>query len=360
MNKAILIAGAGILALAAGVGGYKLMAGAPSIPRGGCPALVSVAPYDANFLAYGDIATLRNSAFKQQMNSMNAMSAGQMPPEYKEFVENTNFHVEKDLDRVMLAGSIESAVGAVVLEGHFDQPKIISYISKMGKMTHYESGDVYLFPTGMPTGTAALMFLGPNRVALTFGKSAETQALILADAAKGAESSLHDDICARAERVSGAPFFMVGDIPKTGMLAAAAASAPADTGARDILANMSAWDVAFWNEGDSVRIALEGEYSDRIAALKARLAFEKVRDTIQKAETQAKTSPANAAAGPVLDSLVKNFGISLDGRFVRISTSLSRSDIEALQRAAASATPAARPAPALAPPPPPARRSRGN
>jgi hypothetical protein len=356
MNKPILIAGAGILALAAGLGGYTLMAGAPSIPNGGCPALVSVAPYDANFLAYGDISTVRNSSLKQQMNSM---ASTPPPPELQEFVADTNFHFERDLDRIMLAGSLDSAIGALVLEGRFDQPKITSYISKMGKMTHYESGDVYLFPTGMATGTAALMFLGSNRVAITFGKSAETQALILADAAKGNESSLHDDMCARAERVSGAPFFMVGDIPKTGMLAAAAASAPADTGARDILENMSAWDVAFWNEGDNVRIALEGEYGDRIEALKARLAFEKVRETIRKAQANAKTGPAaNSPTGPVLDSLAKNFGISLDGRFVRISTSLSRGDIDALQRAAASATPAARPA--VAPPPPPARRSRGN
>jgi len=357
MTKPILI-GAGIVALAAGVGGYALMAGAPSIPRGGCPALVSVAPYDANLLIYGDIAGLRNSRLKGDMNSM-AATATPPPPQYLEFVESTNFHAERDLDRVMLAGSIESAVGALVLEGRFDQPKITSYVSKMGKVTHYESGDVYLFPTGTPTGTVALMFLGPNRLAITAGKSAETQALILADAAKGTETSLHDDICERAERVSGAPFFMVGDVPKSGMVAAAFASAPADTGAADILQSMKGWDVAFWTEGDNVRIALEGEYGDRIEALKARLAFEKVRDKIRQAQTNAKTiSSTNSAAGPALDSLVKNFGISLDGRYVRISTALSQSDIEALQRAAAAQAPSHSSMPP--PPPPPARKSRGN
>lgn len=353
MSKPILI-GAVVVALAAGVGGYALMSGAPSIPEGGCPALVSVAPYDANFLAYGDIAHLRDFGMKHQMNSM---ASTPPPPEFQAFVESTNFHIERDLDRIMLAGSIESAIGALVLEGRFDQPKITSYISKMGKMTHYESGDVYLFPTGMPTGTAALMFLGPNRIAMTFGKSAETQALILADAAKGTQSSLHDDMCARAERVSGAPFFMVGDVPKMGMLAAAAASAPADSGAAEILQSLSGWDVAFWTEGDNVRIALEGEYGDRIEALKARIAFEKVHDKIRQAQGQAKSgSAAIPGAGPVLEALNKNFGISLDGRYVRISTSLSQSDIEAIQRAAA----ALAPPPARVAPPPQARRNRGN
>jgi hypothetical protein len=352
MSKPVLI-GAVVLVLAAGFGGYALLSGAPSIPKGGCPALVSVAPYDANFLAFADIANVRNSGFRHQMDSM---ATAPPPLQLREFVEGTNFHAERDLDRIMLAGSIESAIGALVLEGRFDQPKITSYISKMGKMTHYESGDVYLFPTGMATGTAALMFLGQNRVAITFGKSAETQALILADAAKGAESSLHDDMCARAERVSGAPFFMVGDVPKAGMLAAAAASAPADTGAADIFQNLSGWDVAFWTQGDNVRIALEGEYPDRISALKARLAFEKVHDKIREAQVQAKSKAAlSSAAGPALESLNKNFGISLDGRYVRISTALSQSDISSLQRAAAALAPPSAP---LAPPPP--RRNRGN
>ncbi len=352
MSKPILI-GVVVVILAAGIGGYTLMNGAPSIPKGGCPALVSVAPYDANFLAYGDIAKLRDSGLRHQMDSM---PAAPTPPQFLEFVEGTNFHAERDLDRVMLSGSIDSAVGAIVLEGRFDQPKIISYISKMGKMTHYESGDVYLFPTGMPTGTAALMFLGPNRVAITIGKSAETQALILADAAKGTETSLHDDMCERAERVSGAPFFMVGDVPKTGMLRAAAASAPPETGAAEILQDLSGWDVAFWSEGNNVRIALEGEYPDRISALKARLAFEKVHDTVRKAAAQTKSGPPAATAmAPVLDSLSKNFGISLDGRHVRISTFLSQSDVEAAARAAAALNP---PPPAARPQAPPRNRGR--
>ena len=336
MTKPIL-AGVAVVVLAAGVGGYAITAGAPAAPKGGCPALVSVAPYAADFVAYGDLATVRNSSFARQLSSgSSASSHSPLPQEYQEFIRATDFHIERDLDHVMLEGSIESAAGGLILEGRFDQEKISSYVAKVGTKTHYDSGDVYLFPTHTATGTVALMFLNPNRIAITMGKSAETQALILADAARGSGSSSHEELCERAERVSGAPFFMVGDIPKSAMVAMAGLTAGNNGGAADLIQPLQAWDFATWTDHDNLRIEFEGEYASRLDALKARIAFEKVRSTIQKAEAEAKSAtPPNSPVGPAVDSLVKNFGVALDGRYLRFSTSLSQSDLESLQRAAA-------------------------
>jgi len=336
MTKPIL-AGVAVVVLAAGVGGYAITAGAPAAPKGGCPALVSVAPYAADFVAYGDLATVRNSSFARQLSSgSSASSHSPLPQEYQEFIRATDFHIERDLDHVMLEGSIESAAGGLILEGRFDQEKISSYVAKVGTKTHYDSGDVYLFPTHTATGTVALMFLNPNRIAITMGKSAETQALILADAARGSGSSSHEELCERAERVSGAPFFMVGDIPKSAMVAMAGLTAGNNGGAADLIQPLQAWDFATWTDHDNLRIEFEGEYASRLDALKARIAFEKVRSTIQKAEAEAKSAtPPNSLVGPAVDSLVKNFGVALDGRYLRFSTSLSQSDLESLQRAAA-------------------------
>jgi hypothetical protein len=337
MTKPIL-AGIVVVALAAGVGGYALTAGAPAAPKGSCPAMVSLAPYAANFVAYGDMASLRNSSFAHQLGSGTAAGSSSTSPvakEYQDFITATDFHVERDLDHVLLEGSIESAAGGVILEGHFDQQKISSYIAKLGSKTHYDSGDVYLFPTHTATGTVALMFLGPNRLAITMGKSAETQALILADAARRSDPSTHEELCERAERVSGAPFFMVGDVPKTSAMAMAALSAGNSGGAADLIQSLDGWDFATWTEGGNLRMEFEGQYASRLDALKARIAFEKVRSEIQKAQTQAKSSiPQNSPVGPAVDSLVKNFGVALDGRYLRLSTSLSQSDLESLQRAA--------------------------
>src|SRR6266852_966251 len=304
MTKPIL-AGAAVVALAAGVGGYAITAGAPAAPKGGCPALVSVAPYAADFVAYGDLATVRNSSFARQLSSgSSANSHSPLPQDYQEFVRATDFHIERDLDHVMLEGSIESAAGGLILEGRFDQEKISSYVAKLGSKTRYDSGDVYLFPTHTATGTVALLFLNPNRIAITMGKSAETQALIVADAAHGSGSSSHEELCERAERVSGAPFFMVGDIPKSGMMAMAALSA-GNNGAGDLIQSLQAWDFATWTDHDNLRIEFEGEYASRLDALKARLAFEKVRSTIQKGQAEAKSAiPPNSPVGPAVDSLM--------------------------------------------------------
>jgi hypothetical protein len=342
-----ILAGVAVVALAAGVGGYAITAGAPAAPKGSCPALVSVAPYAANFVAYGDLATLRNSSLAHQINSGSSSgSSSQLPQEYQEFIRATDFHVERDLDHVMLEGSVESAAGGLILEGRFDQQKISSYVSRLGSKTHYDSGDVYLFPTHTATGTVALMFLDPNRIAITMGKSAETQALILADAARRSDPSSHEELCVRAERVSGAPFFVVGDIPKSGMLAMATLATRDHDGAADLIQTLQGWDFATWTDGNNLRIEFEGEYASRLDALKARLAFEKVRSAIQKAQAEAKSAtPANSPVGPAMDSLVKNFGVALDGRYLRVSTSLSQSDLESLQRAAAAMAAAAPPAP---------------
>src|SRR5271169_852153 len=126
-----ILAGVAVVALAAGVGSYALTAGAPAAPKGGCPALVSLAPYAANFVAYGDMATVRNSSLAHQLNSgasSRSATASPLPNEYQDFISATDFHVERDLDHVMLEGSIESAAGGLILEGHFDQEKISSYV----------------------------------------------------------------------------------------------------------------------------------------------------------------------------------------------------------------------------------------
>jgi len=333
MSKPILV-GVIVVALAAGVGGYAVMAGAPAAPKGGCPALVSMAPYDANFIAYGDFATMRNSALAQKMNP--GANSPPLPKEYQEFLAETNFHIERDLQHIMLEGSVDSAAGGVVLEGNFDQPKISAYVAKLGTKTHYEAGDVYQFSTHSPTGSVALMFIDPKRLAITMGKSAETQALLLADAAHSSDTSAHEDMCARAERVAGAPFFMIGDVPKSAGLAMAALAAK-NSEVSEVLQPLQGWDFATWTDGDNLRMEIEGDYGTRLDALKARIAFEKVRKQIQQAESQAKPGlMANSPATPAIESLIRNFGISLDGRFVRMSTSLSTSDLEGIQRAATS------------------------
>jgi hypothetical protein len=338
MAKFIWI-GLGVLVLGAAVGGYVLNSGAPPIPKGGCPAAVSLAPYDSDIVAYADFASLRSSVTQQQMD---ALTRSPGAAALNQFIAATNFHVERDLDHIMLAASVESGTGGLVVDGRFDQAKLGEFFAKSGASKHhFESGDVYLFSSPSPAGSFAVAFLGLNRLAITGGKAPETQMLVLEDAARNPDPAIHEDLCLRTSRISGAPVFLVGGVPKSASTMAALA-APKDSGFADILQGLQGWDMGFWADGDTMRFALEGEYDGSFEALKARFAVQKVLDAAHKDMANSK-SASNASQRAALDAFSKNFAITLDGRYVRLGTSLNRSDMLKLASAAA-ASPAAAPA----------------
>ena len=204
--------GAGVVLLAIGTAGYVLNSGAPAPPKGVCPALLSAAPFDANIVAYADLTSMRSADLTKQFKTFEQTPQAAA---YRDFVANTNFHIDRDLDHILLAASTEGQNGALVLEGRFDQPRVSSYVASLGgTMKHYDAGDLYEFQVRSAPTTTSMMFLGPNRLAFALGRDAHTEMLMLADAAKEADPNLHADICARVERVAGAPFFLLGDVPK--------------------------------------------------------------------------------------------------------------------------------------------------
>jgi hypothetical protein len=315
-----------VVGLAAGTAAFVAMRGTPPVPTGACPALISSAPYDANVVMFADLTSLRTTDISRQLAAIeNAPQAAA----FRDFVEKTNFHFERDLDHILLTATANSNAGALVLEGRFDQAKIIAYASQFTTLKHYEAGDIYIFHNANSQGEVGMMFLGPNRVAIAAGAGAETQILMLADASKGSDPGLQDDLCARVKRVSGAPFFAVGDIPKIAAPEITAMVARENPSAAQVLQSLRGWDAAYWMDGDSFRVALEAEFDSRYDALQARISLDKLRDSIQKSEATAKVGPM--ATGPntaVLDAFSKNLAFSLDGRYVRLGTSVKKSDLE--------------------------------
>ncbi len=333
MAKWIVIV-VGVVVLAAGAAAYVAMTGTPPIPTGACPALLSAAPYDADLVMYADFTSLRSADLSRQLE---AIQKTPQAAAFQDLVDKTNFHLDRDLDHVMLTASANSNSGALVLEGRFDQPKIIAYAAQFGAVKHYEAGDMYVFHNASMQGSVGMMFLGPNRIALAAGAGAETQILMLADAAKGSDPSSRDDLCTRAKRVSGAPFFALGDIPKAVAPQLTTLALHENPSAAEVIQSMQGWDMAYWMDGDNVRLAIEGQFDSRYEALQARIALEKLRDGIEKAEATARVGPAaSAPATQVLDTFAKNLAFSLDGHFVRLGTSVRKSDLESLAASAAS------------------------
>lgn len=326
--------GIAVVLLAVGTAGYVLNSGAPAPPKGVCPALVSAAPYDANILAYMDLAPLRSGEFSKGFKTFEQSPQAAL---YRDFVEKTNFHVDRDLDHVLIAGSTESQSGALILEGRFDQARIATYVSAFSTTKHYEAGDLYDFKPGtnIAAQSTSMMFLGPNKLAFAIGADPHTEMLMLADSVKQPDPSLHADVCARAERLAGASFFMLGDVPKSAATQLAPVVARANPSAADILQDLRGWDMAYWPDGDTVRLAIEGRFDNPYDALRARFGFEKLLESIQKQEVAMKSKSAAAnPAGPIFDALVKNIAITLDGSYVRMGSSLKASDLQAFAAAA--------------------------
>lgn len=331
--------GLGVVLLAIGTAGYVLNSGAPAPPKGVCPALLSAAPVDANAVMYADLTQIRSADFSKQFS---AFEQSPQAAAYRDFVDKTNFHLDRDLDHVLLAFSTESAAGALLLDGRFDQGRIAGYVASYGTMKHYPAGDLYDFrpnngaAPGANNESISMMFLGPNRVALAAGRDPHTELLMIADSVNQPDPNLHADLCERAERIAGAPFFMLGDFPKSAMAQMAPVVARQNPSAGEIVQQLRAWDMAYWMDGDNVRIAVEGQFDSTYDALGARFEFEKVRESFQKTAASLKSAPmaANPAA-PVFEMLAKNMAVSVDGRYLRIGSMLKKSDLQSFAASAA-------------------------
>src|SRR5215475_871818 len=64
-------------------------------------SLLRALPPDASAVIYADVAELRQSAILKNLSQLGAEST--IDPEYKQFVAETGFDYEKDLDRVGIA-----------------------------------------------------------------------------------------------------------------------------------------------------------------------------------------------------------------------------------------------------------------
>src|ERR1700736_6011690 len=130
-------------------------------------AVLSPMPPDASAVLFADLAELRRAPFAAEL--YNWIPKGQADAEYAEFLRETGFDYERDLDRVAIAiikGEKESKLFAVA-EGHFDRKKIEAYAFRSG--TSEPSGGRKIFSVPL-TGSArkiSFAFLSREKVALT-------------------------------------------------------------------------------------------------------------------------------------------------------------------------------------------------
>jgi len=111
---------------------------------------------EADAVVYVDFATVRNlTAFDQQ-------PLPTLAPDYYEFVKNTGFSFERDLDEAAMAIHRSSAKGATryteILVGHYDQIKLAQYLRQHSRsVENYRDVDVFSVPIENRTLRVALL-----------------------------------------------------------------------------------------------------------------------------------------------------------------------------------------------------------
>ncbi len=186
---------------------YYLRRGPNAAQSGNLPGLLELAPTDAAYLVYVDVAAFRSSPF---MASIGAWAAAAPPdPEYDEFIRATGLDYSRDLDRVVLAIRPGPAMGRAVAlaEGRFDRARITAYALRTGKIEPQNGVSVYVVPDrSSPAKSFSFAFLNDHRVALAEGSNLAP--VLAARAPGGFDPAMRE----RISRVAGAAFFAVGRV----------------------------------------------------------------------------------------------------------------------------------------------------
>jgi hypothetical protein len=325
MKRSLMIlAIVGVAVCAVGLG-YELRARSATDVES-LPELLNMAPADSNFIAYADVAALRQNPLVQRAAAMAQPPA--QDRDYLEFVQATGFDYQRDLDRVLLATEPGAASGGTiaVAEGRFDQKKIEEYALRSGKLENENGRAVYVMPSATPGKNVSFAFLSADRIAVSDGGNLFATSGGLSPAPL--DSAMHE----RLSRVAAAPFFFAAKTPARGATGTAAAP-----GTPSLLESVRWLDFAAQPDNGNVILSAEGECSSPEEAQKVATTLQFLRGVLQSAladpKAAAHMSPASASATA---QLLKAASITATAERVRLLVTMTPDMLNAAAHAAPS------------------------
>lgn len=260
---------------------------------GSLPELLEMAPADSTFIAYADIAALRQDPLVQRAAALAQPATADR--DYVEFVRTTGFDYQRDLDRVVIATRAGAAAAGTlaVAEGRFDQNKIEEYALRTGKVANEKGRAVYVMPSATPAKSISFAFLSANRIAVSDGEN------LFATPGGLSSTPLDPAMHERLSRVAGAPLFFAAKTP-----ARSATGTPAAPGAPSLLESVRWMDFAARPDGGDVILSAEGECSSLEEAQKVASTLEFLRGLLRSALADPKAnlqmSPSSISASAQL------------------------------------------------------------
>lgn len=258
-NKAQFIA----LATAVGLAAVSLLAYFvwfhPAIS--GRNALLTWMPEDAHAVLFIDVADLRKQPFFADLLAWAPKPDADQ--EYRQFVRDTGFDYEKDLERVAVAFEQQNAqkVLYAVADGHFDEKKIKAYAARNGVLQYSDSTEIFSLPIAGSSARLSFTFLTKGRIAFTNNNDFGTWL----HGAKAVDPEWRE----RFARVAGSPVFAVirsealkdafGAEAASQDLARRAAGGFSSPQLSSLLAQLQWLTVAGKPQNDKLRMAVDAE-----------------------------------------------------------------------------------------------------
>jgi hypothetical protein len=239
--------------------------------------MLAAMPAAASTIVFADFAELRSSPFAAQLYSWAPQR--QIDLEYAQFLRDTGFDYERDLDRIAIAfvkRQQDTSLFAIA-DGRFDRKKLVVYASQFGtheKIAGHETYSVPVnaaVPAALPAATRqkssppnppapsphkiSFTFLSSDRIAVTTGR--DPQALF-PPTATGSDAQAWRD---RFDRLAGSPIFAVirQDAAPGAALASHAPGGLQSPQLSSLLDQLQWITIAGKPEGNILRVATEGE-----------------------------------------------------------------------------------------------------
>jgi len=217
--------------------------------------MLALMPADASAVVFVDLAELRKSPFFLQLYKW--APRPEADTDYAEFLRNTGFDYERDLNRLSLAvekHGQESSLFAIA-DGKFDRQKIAAYATGTGTIEKRGGRDIFSVPLSGSTRRISFTFLRNDRLAIT--DDADLSAFLAAKQNSSDAAEWHE----RFQRLAGSPVFAVVR-QSAGAGAALAAQAPGGLRSPQLsaLLDQLQWlTLAAKPENDGLRVVAEGE-----------------------------------------------------------------------------------------------------
>jgi hypothetical protein len=214
-------------------------------------------PAGASAVLYADAADLRPSAFAAQFYAWAPRSS--VDAEYAQFLRDTGFDYERDLDRVAIAviKRGQDTTLFAIADGRFDRQKVSTYASRSGARENFGGREIFSLPSSGSSRKMSFTFLRKDRIAIT--QDAGLGPLL------NPPPKSHDakEWQVRFARLAGSPVFVVirQDAAVSSALASQAPGGLQSPQLSALLDQLQWITVAGKPEGDRLRVVTEAECS---------------------------------------------------------------------------------------------------